>query len=104
MTSRHPVLPKLVLTLAAALCLAQALGRKPQPRRKQFARCRTDQTQQPEAQSGADKSQLSDRQRAEQQLKRQQESNGFWEWYRISTPPMCQNAPPLSPSQKFHLM
>lgn len=104
MTVRHPILPSLVLTLAAALCLAPGAwaqtATSPQAVSPAAA---PDQTQQPDAGSGADKSQPSDRQKAEQQLKRQEKQRILGVVPNFNTTDV-QNAAPLSPSQKFHLM
>ena len=103
MTVRHPVLPKLVLTLAAVLCLASGAwaqtATSPQAASPAVA---PDQTQQPDAQSGEDKSQPSDRQKAEQQLKQQEKQRILGVVPNFNTTDV-QNAAPLSPSQKFHL-
>ncbi len=101
MTVRHPVLPKLVLTLAAVLYLASgAWAQTATSPPAASPAAAPDQTQQPDAH--ADKSQPSDRQKAEQQLKQQEKQRILGVVPNFNTTDV-QNAAPLSPSQKFHL-
>ena len=102
MTVRHPVLLKLMLNLAAALCLASGAWAQTAPSPKAASpAAASDQTQQPD-QSGGKKPELSERERAEQELKQQKKQRILGVVPNFNSTDV-QNAAPLSPSQKFHL-
>jgi len=102
-TVRHPVLLKLVLALVAALCLASgAWAQTATSPKADLPAIAPDQTQQTGAQSGEKKPELSERERAEQELKAQEKQRILGVVPNFNTTDV-QNAAPLSPRQKFHL-
>jgi len=102
---RHTGLVKLLPTLIVAMCIASgAWAQTTTPPGAAPPAASASQTQQPGAQNGENKpAQLSERERAAQELKQQEKQRILGVVPNFNTTDV-QNAAPLSPSQKFHLM
>jgi hypothetical protein len=101
---RHPVLLRLVPALIAAVCIASGAWAQTTSPEAASPAASPSQTQPSGTQSGESKApQLSERERAAQELKEQEKQRILGVVPNFNTTDV-QNAAPLSPGQKFHLM
>ncbi len=101
MIFRHPVLLKLMPTLAVALCLASGAWAQSAPSGEGVSTIAPNE--QPGTQTGEKKQdQISERERAEREIKQQEKQRILGVVPNFNTTDV-QNAAPLSPGQKFRL-